>query len=240
MELNEIIEEIKNRKLTAYKIAEELPKAFALTEVGINKIINGSSKNPRRRTLDILEGYLQNSYAKLDESLANLDVKESNELLPNKAGNVIEELPNGKYRIWTKKLPVKAFASYLSEFRNADFVESLEDISWVVDHYPKGRYATFESEGESMNGGSIDDTPGEADLFCRELLRHHWKDGFRECKYGWVIVHKETVVFKDITEFDNKTGNIICHSRSGLPNHPDFTINLDDVVEIWKVIKRSY
>lgn len=59
MDLKEIVEEIKRRGLTAYKIAQDLPEEYAITEVGINKLISGSSRNPRRKTLEILEKYLR-------------------------------------------------------------------------------------------------------------------------------------------------------------------------------------
>lgn len=173
-------------------------------------------------------------------AITNMTVQDPAEQLTNKTGNVFEELPNGKYKIWTKRVPVKAFASYLSEFRNANFVEELEDVPWIVDHFARGRYMTFEAEGNSMWNEGGYDAPDGADLLGRELQKHHWKDGFRESVYGWVIVHRETMVYKDITEYNNATGDIVCHSRSGLPNHPDFTINLNDVIEIWKVIKRSF
>ncbi len=57
MELKDIIEEIKERKLTAYEIA----KNTSLTEVGINKILNGKSIRPHKSTLDILRAYLKNT-----------------------------------------------------------------------------------------------------------------------------------------------------------------------------------
>lgn len=49
-----IVKTIKDRGYTAYKIAENTN----LTEVGINKILNGTSKNPRKSTLEILHNYL--------------------------------------------------------------------------------------------------------------------------------------------------------------------------------------
>ena len=56
MDLHEIIKEIKENGITAYKIAEKT----SLTEVGINKILNGNSKNPRKETLKILEDFIHN------------------------------------------------------------------------------------------------------------------------------------------------------------------------------------
>lgn len=236
MELDQIIQEIKDKGLTGYKIAEET----GLTEVGINKILNGTSKNPRKKTLDILSNYLSkkthNYY--VAESSA-LYVNEPEEQITNKNGNVFTELKGGKFKIHVKKVPVKAFASYLSH-RDGEFFDELEQVSFTVDHIGRGNYICFEVQGESMNGGSINDAPEGAELLCRELGRQHWKDGFRDSIYGWVIVHKETVLYKDIEEFNPETGDIVCSSRNKLPQYGNFVINLNDVQQIWKVIKRSY
>lgn len=59
MELKNIIEEIRNRGLTAYEIAKET----TLTEAGINKILNGQSKRPHKGTIDILKDYLYSTKA---------------------------------------------------------------------------------------------------------------------------------------------------------------------------------
>lgn len=52
--VNEIIKEIENRGLTAYEIS----KNTLLSEDGINKILRGDSKNPRKTTLLVLQDYL--------------------------------------------------------------------------------------------------------------------------------------------------------------------------------------
>ena len=54
LDLQDIINEIKHRNLTAYEISKDLP----ISEVGINKILNGQSKNPRESTLILLRNYL--------------------------------------------------------------------------------------------------------------------------------------------------------------------------------------
>lgn len=188
---------------------------------------------------DFLNKLLQEHYTKsLNNSLTNNDGL--TEELTNKNGNRFIELKNGKYKIIVKKVPVKAFGSYLTDFQSSHFMEELEEVMFTVDHLGRGKYFCFECEGESMNGGQIDDTPDGAELLCRELSRQHWKDGFRISKYGWVIVHDKTVLFKDIKSLDSTTGNIVCSSRSGLPNHPDFTVNLNEIKQILKVIKRTF
>lgn len=70
-DLESIISEIKEKGLTGYKIAEET----GLTEVGVNKILNGQSKNPRVSTLEILHNYLHNKPNSKESSLTKTDPK---------------------------------------------------------------------------------------------------------------------------------------------------------------------
>lgn len=171
--------------------------------------------------------------------LIETNVNEPQELYSNKNGNVYYE-KNGKLYVSVKLVPVKAFGSYLSEFQDPDFFDSLpETREFKVDHMGRGNYICFEVKGDSMNGGKIDDSKDGAELLCRELGRHLWKGGFKENALGWVIVHKDTIVFKDIKSVNMETGDMVLSSRSGLPQHPDFTVNLNDVCQIWKVIKRT-
>lgn len=64
MQLKDIIDEINKRGLTAYEIAKVTP----LTEVGINKILNGHSKKPHKSTLAILENYLYSTIPNVQPS----------------------------------------------------------------------------------------------------------------------------------------------------------------------------
>lgn len=191
------------------------------------------------RNISMATEYLLNQIYEQSTQSASI-VAEPEGLYENKNGNKFLELKNGKFKIIVKKVPVKAFGSYLTDFQNVEFLEDLEEVTFTVEHLGRGKYMCFEVDGDSMNGGGIDDTPDGAELLCRELGRHLWKDGFRDSQYGWVIVHKKTVLFKDIKEYCPDTGDIVCSSRSGLPNHSDFTINLNDVLQIFKVIKRTF
>jgi hypothetical protein len=229
-----------------YELIEKNKKELSLTNKELGDIIGKKGDAFRmalnRRSLSELEkSALEKYFATLSTNTENnFILNEPKEQIANSNGNVYEEIGDGKYKIFVKKVPVKAYGSYLSHFQDPEFFDELKQVSFTVDHVGKGNYIAFEVQGNSMDGGNINDAPEGAELLCRELGRQHWKDGFRDCVYGWVIVHKETVLYKDITGFDKDTGDIICHSRSGLPQHVDFIINLNDVRQIWKVIKRSF
>lgn len=231
------------------KAANHLKMRFPIAKIskdlGFSKSNVSEYYNGKREMSQNFKEQFENFYKIRLEDFENevIDVTgirtyDTSEHLANKNGNVFE-LKNGKVRMYVKKVPVKAFGSYLSDFQDPDFFDDLEEVPFTVDHLAKGNYICFEVQGDSMNGGHIDDSKEGAELLCRELGRQHWKDGFRNSPLGWVIVHKDTILFKDIKEVDMQTGDMVLGSRSGLPQHPDFTINMNDVRQIWKVIKRT-
>lgn len=228
MDLDKIIDEIKSRGITAYKIAE----STNLTEVGINKILSGKSKNPRKSTIQELANFLWPT-----KQLGSQD-----DTFMNKNGNKFVELASGKFLMTVKLVPIKAYAQYISECCDGEFVSDhqYEEVSFHVDQYARGNYMAFEIKGDSMDNGMLYDTPDKATALCRELGRQHWKDGFRDSLYGWVIVHIDTILFKDIIAQNLDTGIITCHSRNESPEYADFEISLNDVKQIFKVIKRTF
>lgn len=98
----------------------------------------------------------------------------------------------------------------------------------------------FVAEDDAMNGGKLYDTPKNAMLFADEVERQDWAKEYKNAQYGWVIIHKKTTLFKDITKIDLKSGDITCSSRSGLPHHQDFVLKSKDVKQLFKVVKRSF
>lgn len=234
---------IDSKGVSAYEVSMDT----GISQATLSRILNKNAipiRGNRKKLADyfhVTESFLitgKDEY--VNPSIDGFTINEPTEQIPNKNGNIFEDIGDGKYKIYVKKVPVKAFGSYLSHFQDSEFRDELKQVSFTVDHIGRGNYICFEVEGNSMDGGSINDAPAGAELLCRELGRQHWKDGFRDSIYGWVVVHKETVLYKDIKEFNIETGDIVCSSRSGLPQHPDFTVNLNDVNQIWKVIKRSY
>lgn len=162
------------------------------------------------------------------------------EILKNKNGNKFQDLGNGKFIMTVPLVPAKAFATYISECCEGDFVDGFNEVNFYVDQYARGNYVAFEIKGDSMDNGGLYDNPEGCITLCRELNRLHWKDGFRDSQYGWIIVHKDTIICKDIIGQDLEKGTIVCHSRNTSPEFQDFIVELNDVKQIFKVIKRTF
>lgn len=181
---------------------------------------------------------------KLDNSgvLGAILSEEEPEIIINKNGAVYEPLDGGEYRITVDLVPFEAHARYISD--DVQEYGEWERVSFIVDRVGRGNYKGFRHKGDSMFNEDLPsfyDTPNGAMSLCRELGRQHWKDGFnpKGSEYGWVIITNKNILHKDIIALNTDTGDITCHSRNTSPEYSDFTINLNEVKQIFKIIKRT-
>lgn len=189
--------------------------------------------------------YIRNKvhYSKLPSkeiNEGNILVKEPLEIFNTKAGSNYEELPNGKYLLTVPMVPVRAQATYISEFADAEYISDLKKISFIVDRIGKGKYQAFEVQNDSMNDGTINSIPDGAIVLGRELGKQHWKNKLNTNGYPyWIIVHKNTILCKEIIAQDLENGTITCHSLNDSPEFQDFTIKLDDCHQLFNIIKKQ-
>lgn len=131
---------------------------------------------------------------------------------------------------------VKAQAGYLHTYGDPEYIDSLPTELWIVDKQYKGKYVDFEVEGDSMDDRSVDSICAGDHILCREIQRQHWTNKLHINKWSFVIVHKSMgVIIKRITDHNIKTGDIRCHSLNSF--YEDYTINLEDVVALYNVLK---
>ena len=136
--LEEILEEIEKRGLTAYKISQET----TLTEAGLGKIINRITKKPNKATLDILKSYLTNYNANTDSLIKKeefnnkvlISSDKTIDVLKNNNGNTYYLKEDGSIEIEVINLPFPAYASYLEVFT---------DERQVIEEFNKTKFAVW-------------------------------------------------------------------------------------------------
>ncbi|WP_179022017.1 hypothetical protein [Winogradskyella forsetii] len=179
-----------------------------------------------------------------DES--EIKVNEPSEIYPTKSGNIIEELANGKYLLTVPMVPYKAHATYISEFTDAEYISDLTKVSFIVDRIPRGKYQAFEIQNDSMNDATLERGPSREAILNgdivlgRELGKQHWTSKLNTNNYPyWIIVHKNTIVCKEIINHDVENGTITCHSLNDSPEFQDFDLKLDDCHQLFNIIKKQ-
>lgn len=174
---------------------------------------------------------------KSNAAIQNTD--DETEIFVNKNGIKFFEYPNGTTKMEVVKIPFSAYASYLDVFNDEEkLMNEFSKTIFTVDKVAKGNYKAFDVKGDSMNGGGIYDTPSGAEVLAREIGRHLWLNGFHKTDYGFILLTKNAIYHKDIKTYNKETGTLILSSRN--PIDDDFEISINDVYQIFNVIKRTF
>ena len=250
--------EVKN--YTGYRLSKEIPE---ITEAKITFIRNARNE-PSRILIDALlnkfpdisnvwlltgngEMFNEDTITKPTSQKPSppkgnailLSTDDETEIFVNKNGIRFFEYPNGTTKIEVIKIPFSAYASYLEVFNDEEkLMNEFSKTVFTVDKVAKGNYRAFDVKGDSMNGGGIYDTPSGAEVLAREIGRHLWLDGFHKTDYGFILLTKSAIYHKDIKNYNKDTGTLTLSSRN--PNEDDFEISINDVYQVFNVIKRTF
>lgn len=129
-------------------------------------------------------------------------------------------------------VPQMAYAGYLCGFEDEQYIQSLPTIPFLKEE--KENYIAFEVNGDSMDDGSSRAYQDGDIVICKEIPTLVVKDGHLSFdKKEFVIVHSGGILIKQITQIDEKTGNMVLHSFN--PAYNDLDVNLTDVRKIFSV-----
>lgn len=169
----------------------------------------------------------------------DLSIYESNtpEILTNKYGNRFFLYSDGTTVIEVVKIPLKAHASYVESYFDERINDDFEKVKFDVDHVGSGHYQCFETDGDSMDSektGLGIDIPDGSVLLAREIKRELWYNLHRT-DLGQIYITKKGIWHKDFKSYDMGTGEITLSSRN--KKHKDFKVSINDIYQIFNVIK---
>ncbi len=235
---------------------KELIKIRGITQENFAKSIN-ISRPTLIRYLNRERIDFKNSQFQKILSALNLTEKERLELLaiPKKSNlfdigainndqeTPIVEISPGRYRMEVELVPIYAQAGYLTEYMDTEYIENLPKHYITVDRFVRGKYRAFEAAGESMDNGDVHEAiPHGTIITGREVARHHWTSKLHNHNWpNWIFVHKtEGAVVKQIAKHDVENGVVTLRSLNPDKElYPDFDVHLDDVLQIYNVVKRE-
>lgn len=159
----------------------------------------------------------------IEPQTIKIEVREATPLIPN---HIIHVPLVNQY----------AHAGYLSGYADAEYLETLPTIPFIVDQEAHGHYVAFEVKGDSMDDGT-DEAYKEGDrLLCREIQPNYWiQSKLHIRKWDFVIVHEDGILIKRIIDHDTQNHTITVHSLNTF--YPDKVIDLVEVRQIFNVIE---
>ncbi len=238
----EILKELlSHTNMNVSKLTSELKLK---SSTSIYRIKNGESKFGEKIAEKIVARFNDINYSYLLTGVGTLTANQQEQtpdnVFINTNGNKFTEKKDGSYDVTVRYLSFNRYHSYLKSLPNDSPNFEWDETTFCVDQFGKGNYLGFKTYSTSMNGGKLYDTPSGASLLGRELGKHHWEDGFRPADSGWVILTGKNVFHKDITHYNQEKKTITCSSRNDSPEFVDFELYLDDVLQIFKVIKQTF
>jgi hypothetical protein len=208
-------------------------KRIGVTSTTVDSIINGRPQpdGSRKRTkpgydvlmsiineFDINPDYL---FGK-DDHMIRSDVKKP--ATYSGMPQVVAVNPSGNENV--VYVPIKARAGYLNGYGDTDYIESLPTFN--MPHLTNGTYRCFEVYGNSM----------VRTFFDGDLVFGKYVESLSDIKDGrvYVIVSKDDgIVLKRVINRIEERGKLILKSDNKNGNYPTYTIDAEDIVEVWYV-----
>jgi len=123
-------------------------------------------------------------------------------------------------------VPVKARAGYLDGYGDSEYIETLP--SFYMPQLTNGTYRCFEVQGNSM----------VRTFFDGDLVFGKYVEDLTDIKDGrvYVIVSKnDGIVLKRVINRIEERGKLILKSDNKDGNYPTYTIDAEDIMEVWYV-----
>lgn len=230
---------LNQNNVTAYRIWKDT----SITKATIGNYLEGKT-TPNKSNVALLASYFNVNeewlYSGEGEMLPSTLPDNKEPYLITKSGVEYYEMSNGKFRMRVPFIPIKAYAKYVDEIRDADFIgEEYEEFEFIVDKIGHGRYFAFEIKGDSMDNDSRRSICNGDIVLARELNRAHWRDKLHTDDYpNWIIVMDNTILCKQIVGQDVEKCKITCHSLNPSPEYADFDLDMDNVKQLCNIVQR--
>ena len=152
----------------------------------------------------------------------------------SKIENEVQPVANEDFMI-VPYLPASAQAGYALGFNEHTPPETIPTML-VPREYEKGLYMVIEIIGDSMDDDTSRAICSGDKLLIKELDRGSWVFRLNYKRSLFVIVTRDGVVCKQITDHNLENRTITCHSFN--PSFNDFTLSLEtDILQLFVVKK---
>lgn len=240
MEFRDRLRSLLDRdSVTAYRIWKDT----AITKGTIGNYLDGKT-NPNKSNIAILAQYFDVNEEWLLSGNGPMNRSGNNRteepFLVTKSGTKYYEMSSGKFRMRVPFIPVKAYAKYVDECRDAEYLGSgFDEFDFIVDQIGHGRYYAFEIKGDSMDDDSKRSICNGDIVLARELSREHWLNKLRTEDFpNWIIVLENTILCKQIVDQNLENGTIVCHSLNPSPEYADFELKFGEIKQLFNIVQR--
>ncbi|CAL2080301.1 LexA family transcriptional regulator [Tenacibaculum sp. 190524A02b] len=208
-------------------------KRIGVTGTTVDSIVNGrpQSDGTRKKTkpgYDVLTSIINEFNINPDYLFGKSEVMLKSEVSKNQTYSGVPKVvainESGNENVIY--VPTQARAGYLNGYGDASYIEQLP--SFHMPHLNNGTFRCFEVQGNSM----------VRTFFDGDLVFGKYVEDLGDVKDGrvYVIVSKnDGIVLKRVINRIQERGKLILKSDNKDGNYPTYTINAEEIMEVWYV-----
>ncbi|WP_181899478.1 helix-turn-helix domain-containing protein [Flagellimonas nanhaiensis] len=156
-----------------------------------------------------------------------------------KHGSIFYPLQHGKYLIMTPLVLTEHYTEYI---RNIDLTNKKIPFKtgFVIDSLEEAPCMAFEVSGDSMNDQTIKAIPNKTIVLGIGLEKDQFSNTSMELlNKPYVLVCKDRIICKQISGYDDQKKSVRCHNLNKSPEYQDFDLPLDEILQVFKVLKKQ-
>ncbi|WP_437395984.1 helix-turn-helix domain-containing protein [Flagellimonas lutimaris] len=156
-----------------------------------------------------------------------------------KHGSVFYPLEHGKYLVMSPLVLVEWHQKYIESLRKDNLSNPFQG-GFIIDFLSDEPHRIFEVSGDSMNDSSVEAVPNKAYVLGLEIKKASFvraSDTFWNQSY--ILVCANRIICKQLTGYNKKSKAVLCHNLNTSPEFQDFELPLDDVLQVFKIVKKQ-
>ena len=181
-----------------------------------------------------------------DLSIAELyahEVNDAEEVYMDKLSALrsgIKFLGTGKYAITVPLVPGEVHEDYVEKRDDADFMDSLSKVSFVLEYVEDSKYAAFEITNNSMDDGTIGGIPNKAIVLGKRASKEEMIQRLEHDQpFTAIIVYGKGIMCKNVVSYNETSNTITCTSLNESPEYGDFQLPFEDIIQLFSVVKKQ-
>lgn len=148
-------------------------------------------------------------------------------------------LDNGKVLLKVPLVLAKSGGEFVERYDDEGFVKKLLRVDFYIPVLDDTPYMAFEITGDAMDDGTLDAIPNGALVLGKKRDKFKLNSHKNWGNKAFVIVSSDRIICKSVTAILEDKKAIICHNLNPSPEFKDFEILLDDIKELYEVVKKQ-
>jgi len=152
---------------------------------------------------------------------------------------VFYPLEYGKYLVMAPLVLVEWHQKYIESIQRENLNNPFQG-GFIIDFLTEEPHRIFEISGDSMDNGSVDAIPNKAYVLGLEIKKESLKrNNDTDWNQPYILVCKERIVCKQLTGYNKAKKALLCHNLNTSPEFQDFELPLDDVLQVFRIVKKQ-